>query len=264
MVFFYSFVVDVGSNNSGYYELRAVLTHKGRSSSSGHYVAWVKGKKKGQPLFWLLINFIINLKGELIELYAVSDRFQTGTRQLSSSVVCSSLERCFHSSAFCPSVGLISRICATWSSVGRDPPPSFRSMDVFRRFYGFKPPRNKLQNTKTFNFSKLTSYSDHVQWKPEIGNLRNCFLAALLFRSMRALIVQLVFFLCLVHWKSRLSKYIQVTICMLTYIHTHSYVYAHVHAYQFMDWCIFASSIFTCNHNYVTTVKVVACVCIHA
>jgi len=37
---------DVGSNNSGYYTLRAVLTHKGRSSNSGHYVGWVK--QKGQ------------------------------------------------------------------------------------------------------------------------------------------------------------------------------------------------------------------------
>ena len=35
---------DVGSNNSGYYELSAVLTHRGRSSSSGHYVAWVRKK----------------------------------------------------------------------------------------------------------------------------------------------------------------------------------------------------------------------------
>lgn len=35
---------DVGSNNSGFYELSAVLTHKGRSSSSGHYVAWVRKK----------------------------------------------------------------------------------------------------------------------------------------------------------------------------------------------------------------------------
>ncbi|KAH8410594.1 hypothetical protein KR009_006172 [Drosophila setifemur] len=33
---------DLGSNNSGYYTLQAVLTHKGRSSSSGHYVAWVR------------------------------------------------------------------------------------------------------------------------------------------------------------------------------------------------------------------------------
>ncbi|CAB3382999.1 Hypothetical predicted protein [Cloeon dipterum] len=39
----YSFTDDPGSNNSGYYELQAVLTHRGRSSSSGHYVAWVKG-----------------------------------------------------------------------------------------------------------------------------------------------------------------------------------------------------------------------------
>lgn len=37
----FSFEDDAGSNNSGYYQLRAVLTHKGRSSSSGHYVAWV-------------------------------------------------------------------------------------------------------------------------------------------------------------------------------------------------------------------------------
>lgn len=38
----YSFEDDIGSNNSGYYELSAVLTHRGRSSSSGHYVAWVR------------------------------------------------------------------------------------------------------------------------------------------------------------------------------------------------------------------------------
>ncbi|XP_049876628.1 ubiquitin carboxyl-terminal hydrolase 14 [Pectinophora gossypiella] len=37
----YWFEDDVGSNNSGYYRLQAVLTHRGRSSSSGHYVAWV-------------------------------------------------------------------------------------------------------------------------------------------------------------------------------------------------------------------------------
>lgn len=40
----YFFEDDFGSNNSGYYELQAVLTHKGRSSNSGHYVAWVKQK----------------------------------------------------------------------------------------------------------------------------------------------------------------------------------------------------------------------------
>ncbi|XP_017792063.1 PREDICTED: ubiquitin carboxyl-terminal hydrolase 14 [Habropoda laboriosa] len=38
------FTNDVGSNNSGYYSLQAVLTHRGRSSSSGHYVAWVRQK----------------------------------------------------------------------------------------------------------------------------------------------------------------------------------------------------------------------------
>jgi len=43
---------DLGSNNSGYYELQAVLTHKGRSSSSGHYVAWVR--KSGDH--WIQCN----------------------------------------------------------------------------------------------------------------------------------------------------------------------------------------------------------------
>ncbi|XP_053089408.1 ubiquitin carboxyl-terminal hydrolase 14 isoform X1 [Pangasianodon hypophthalmus] len=41
----FSFPDDLGSSNSGYYELQAVLTHQGRSSSSGHYVAWVKRKE---------------------------------------------------------------------------------------------------------------------------------------------------------------------------------------------------------------------------
>ncbi|TKS79707.1 Ubiquitin carboxyl-terminal hydrolase 14 [Collichthys lucidus] len=41
----FSFSDDVGSNNSGYYDLQGVLTHQGRSSSSGHYVGWVKRKE---------------------------------------------------------------------------------------------------------------------------------------------------------------------------------------------------------------------------
>ncbi|XP_076367953.1 ubiquitin specific protease 14 isoform X2 [Tachypleus tridentatus] len=45
----FSFPDDPGSNNSGYYELQAVLTHRGRSSSSGHYVSWIK--RKGDEWF---------------------------------------------------------------------------------------------------------------------------------------------------------------------------------------------------------------------
>lgn len=37
---------DPGSNNSGFYQLNAVITHKGRSSNSGHYVAWVRLDEK--------------------------------------------------------------------------------------------------------------------------------------------------------------------------------------------------------------------------
>ena len=33
-----------GENRSGLYELTAVLTHIGRSSDSGHYMAWVRAE----------------------------------------------------------------------------------------------------------------------------------------------------------------------------------------------------------------------------
>jgi len=49
----YWFENDVGSNNSGYYELQAVLTHKGRSSGSGHYVAWTRKPRTNQ---WLQLD----------------------------------------------------------------------------------------------------------------------------------------------------------------------------------------------------------------
>ena len=44
----FSFENDSGSNNSGFYELNAVLTHKGRSANSGHYVGWAKEQKSNQ------------------------------------------------------------------------------------------------------------------------------------------------------------------------------------------------------------------------
>ncbi|KAF8386804.1 usp-14, partial [Pristionchus pacificus] len=40
----FSFENDPGSNCHGFYDLQAVITHKGRSSDSGHYVAWVRLK----------------------------------------------------------------------------------------------------------------------------------------------------------------------------------------------------------------------------
>lgn len=40
--------LDVGSNGSGYYELKAVLTHIGRSSDAGHYMAWVRDGETGK------------------------------------------------------------------------------------------------------------------------------------------------------------------------------------------------------------------------
>jgi ubiquitin carboxyl-terminal hydrolase 14 len=57
----YSFADDIGSNNSGYYELQAVLTHKGRSSSSGHYVAWIKRKQSTFHFYSIISYFIFNV-----------------------------------------------------------------------------------------------------------------------------------------------------------------------------------------------------------
>ena len=53
-------LLDIGSNNSGYYELVAVLTHQGRSSSSGHYVGWVS-LKNGRTWSCDSISEVLNL-----------------------------------------------------------------------------------------------------------------------------------------------------------------------------------------------------------
>lgn len=58
----YCFEDDIGSNNSGLYQLNAVLTHKGRSSSSGHYVAWVRNNGLSNQLCVLLTNSSISEK----------------------------------------------------------------------------------------------------------------------------------------------------------------------------------------------------------
>lgn len=50
--------LDIGSNNCGYYDLQAVLTHQGRSSSSGHYVSWVK-RKQGKDFITVFRCYIL-------------------------------------------------------------------------------------------------------------------------------------------------------------------------------------------------------------
>lgn len=50
-VYYAVLCADEGSSNSGLYELQAVLTHKGRSSTSGHYVAWVRQKADDWVMF---------------------------------------------------------------------------------------------------------------------------------------------------------------------------------------------------------------------
>lgn len=40
---------DAGTNQSGLYELRAVITHQGASADSGHYTAYVKKQEREEP-----------------------------------------------------------------------------------------------------------------------------------------------------------------------------------------------------------------------
>lgn len=46
----------IGSTFQGYYELYAVVSHKGRDSSSGHYIAWVKKEKDPKSEAWLVYD----------------------------------------------------------------------------------------------------------------------------------------------------------------------------------------------------------------
>jgi ubiquitin carboxyl-terminal hydrolase 14 len=39
---------DIGCNVSGQYELIAVLTHVGRSTDSGHYIAWTRKENSNE------------------------------------------------------------------------------------------------------------------------------------------------------------------------------------------------------------------------
>lgn len=52
---------------TGVYDLVAVLTHKGRSADSGHYVAWVK--QESGKLFSKSITQIKNVKKRVILEY---------------------------------------------------------------------------------------------------------------------------------------------------------------------------------------------------
>ncbi|EGT44271.1 CBN-USP-14 protein [Caenorhabditis brenneri] len=44
---------DSGSNSSGFYELKGIITHKGRSSQDGHYVAWLRSTEDNK---WRLFD----------------------------------------------------------------------------------------------------------------------------------------------------------------------------------------------------------------
>jgi uncharacterized UBP type Zn finger protein len=61
----------IPSNFRGHYELMGIVTHKGRSADSGHYIGWVRSAP-GSPVWWkydddtvteVSTTDIMNLKG---------------------------------------------------------------------------------------------------------------------------------------------------------------------------------------------------------
>jgi len=60
---------DIGSNSTGWYTLKAVLTHQGRSSDAGHYIGWTRNENHEWVKFdddktsSLTIEEILNLSG---------------------------------------------------------------------------------------------------------------------------------------------------------------------------------------------------------
>ncbi|EAW08867.1 ubiquitin-specific protease UBP6 [Aspergillus clavatus NRRL 1] len=66
---------DTGSNKSGLYELRGVITHQGASADSGHYTAYVKKQpnSKGEDdgkWWWFNDEKVTEVEGEKIETLA--------------------------------------------------------------------------------------------------------------------------------------------------------------------------------------------------
>lgn len=67
----YDFGEGIPSSFRGHYELMGIVTHKGRSADSGHYIGWVRSAP-GSPLWWkydddvvteVSTEDVMNLKG---------------------------------------------------------------------------------------------------------------------------------------------------------------------------------------------------------
>lgn len=73
--------MDAGTNQSGLYELRGVITHQGASADSGHYTAYVKkqgnGKKREDDGKWWWFNDdkVSEVEAEKIETLAGGGKF---------------------------------------------------------------------------------------------------------------------------------------------------------------------------------------------
>ncbi|KAA8643442.1 hypothetical protein EYZ11_008416 [Aspergillus tanneri] len=66
---------DVGTNGSGLYELRGVITHQGASADSGHYTAYVKKQSSGKEgengkWWWFNDDKVTEVEAEKIETLA--------------------------------------------------------------------------------------------------------------------------------------------------------------------------------------------------
>lgn len=71
--------LDAGTNQSGLYDLRGVITHQGASADSGHYTAYVKKQSNGEDedgkWWWFNDDRVSEVEAEKIETLAGGGKF---------------------------------------------------------------------------------------------------------------------------------------------------------------------------------------------
>lgn len=82
---------EAGTNQSGLYELRGVITHQGASADSGHYTAYVKKQGNGEKLeedgkwWWFNDDKVSEVEAEKIETLAGGGKFGSCKRQVKAA-----------------------------------------------------------------------------------------------------------------------------------------------------------------------------------
>lgn len=81
--------LDAGTNQSGLYDLRGVITHQGASADSGHYTAYVKKQSNGQDedgkWWWFNDDRVSEVEAEKIETLAGGGKFGSSRHEVQAA-----------------------------------------------------------------------------------------------------------------------------------------------------------------------------------